>query len=77
MSSVNVDVFNVMPASLVDFVICPCRFVPVISMHYGLLAGKFSDCFCLELIVHVVLILCFVFAMLCFLFQCTVDNYSG
>ena len=76
MSSVNVDVFYAKPVSLVNFVICPYHFVPVISINYELSAGKFSDCFCNELILHVVLILCFVFAMLCSLFQCTVDYYS-
>ena len=66
--------FYIKPACLVDFVCYFCHTLLLYSMHCGLPDGESSEFSCLKSNLHVLLFtLCFVFAMLCCLFQCTVN----
>ena len=59
----------------VDYVVCLRHVLLLISMHCGLLEGEFSEFSCSESNLLLLFILLLVFAMLCCLFECTVDNH--
>ena len=52
----------------IDYVVCLCHVLLLISMHCGLLEGEFSEFSCSESNLLLLFILLLVFAMLCCLF---------